>query len=357
VSGLRAQRHEDIVYPATVPFLVLHLLCVAAVWTGVTPTALALCLGLYLIRLFGVTAGYHRYFSHRTYRTSRVGQFVLAVICQSSTQRGVLWWAAIHRYHHLHSDTELDVHSRRQHGFWYAHMGWIFARSNDKPDYSLVQDLARYPELVWLDRHPYFWPTMVAVIPCWLLGGWSGLIVGFVWSTTLLYHVSFAINSMGHAHGKQPYMTGDDSRNSLWLSLITLGEGWHNNHHAYQTSSRQGFQRGEIDPGYFLLKVLSWCGLVWDLREPPEAVVRNEIAPGRRVIEKVARDLAATYEAGGGVSASTPDPTLADVHHRARFLFPDVPQSHLVGVTQRAHELVRGPLGHPSRSGPVMGPA
>lgn len=341
MSGSRAQRHEDIVYPATIPFLVLHLACFAVIWTGVTPTALVLCLVLYLIRLFGVTAGYHRYFSHRSYRTSRIGQFVLAVICQSSTQRGVLWWAAIHRHHHLHSDTELDPHSRRQHGFWYAHMGWIFARSNDKPDYSLVQDLAKYPELVWLDRYPYFWPTMVAIVPCVAIGGWAGLIVGFAWSTTLLYHVAFAINSMGHAHGRQPYMTGDDSRNNLWLSLVTMGEGWHNNHHAYQTSTRHGFQRGEIDPTFFVLKLLSWFGLVWDLREPPAAVVRNEIVPGHRVVERVAHDIAASYESDAVAAGRAP--TLNDLDRKARSLFPDVPAGQLAGAAQRAYEIVLRP--------------
>ena len=341
MSPASAPRHEDIVYPATIPFLVLHLSCVAVIWTGITPTALALCAALYLIRVFAVTAGYHRYFSHRSYRTSRATQFVLAVLCQSTTQRGVLWWAAIHRHHHLHSDTELDVHSRRQHGFWYAHMGWIFARSNDKPDYALVQDLARYPELLWLDRHPYFLPTMLAIVPCWVIGGWSGVIVGFGWSTTLLYHATFAINSLGHAYGTRPYLTGDESRNSLWLSLITLGEGWHNNHHAYQTSARHGFRPWEIDLGYALLRMLSWTGIIWDLRQPPSALVRNEVPPGRRVVERVARDLAATF-ANTPSASGRPVPRLAEVRSRARLLFAEVPSRHLAPISRRAHELLLG---------------
>jgi stearoyl-CoA desaturase (Delta-9 desaturase) len=329
--------HPDIIYPATIPFVVLHLSCIAALWTGVTARALLLCVALYAIRLFAITAGYHRYFSHRTFRTSRAGQFALAVLAQSSTQRGVLWWAAIHRHHHLHSDTPLDVHSRRQHGFWYSHMGWIFTKENDRPNYSNVQDLARYPELVWLDRHPYFLPMMVMLLPCWLLGGWSGVIVGFGWSTTVLYHVTFAINSVGHAHGTQPYITGDDSRNSFWFALLTFGEGWHNNHHAYQSSTRTGFRPGEIDIGYAGLKLLRRLGLVWDLREPPAAVVNNAVAPGRKVVEKVARELAADVSAGRLAGAAS---SARDLEMRARATFPDVPREHVRLIAERARELL-----------------
>ena len=338
------QFHEDIVYPATIPFLVLHLACFAVIWTGISVPAVALGVALYVIRLFAVSAGYHRYFSHRTYRTSRVAQFLLALLCQTTTQRGVLWWAAIHRYHHLHSDTPADVHSPRQHGFWYAHMGWVFARSNDKPDYSGVQDLTRYPELVWLDRYPYFLPIIVVIIPCWLIAGWSGVIVGFGWSTTLLYHATFAINSLGHASGSRPYVTGDDSRNNPWLALLTMGEGWHNNHHAYQSSARLGFHRREIDLAYWILKLLSRTGIIWDLREPPGELVRNEMKPGRRVVETVAREIAAKYDLA--YRDGSP-PTFEKVHARVNQAFTDVPPANLTDIARRTHELiVAGPPQH-----------
>src|SRR5690606_29632554 len=267
-SSEATEFHDDIIYPATLPFVLVHLACFAAIWTGVTAEALVLCVVLYVVRMVGVTAGYHRYFSHRSFKTSRVGQFLLALLAQSSAQRGVLWWAAIHRPHHLHSDTELDVHSPRHHGFLYSHVGWIFARRNDEVDYSTVPDLTRYPELVWLERHPYIVAAALAV-GCFLLAGWPGLVVGFFWSTVLLYHGTFMINSLAHVHGTQRYLTGDDSRNNWWLALITLGEGWHNNHHAYQRSTRQGFRWWEIDPTYYVLRVLSWFRIVWDLGEPP----------------------------------------------------------------------------------------
>ena len=282
--------HDDIIYPAALPFVLVHLACFAAIWTGVTAEALVICVVLYVVRMFGATAGYHRYFSHRSFKTSRVVQFLLAVLAQSSAQRGVLWWAAIHRHHHLHSDTELDVHSPRHHGFFYSHVGWIFARRNDTVDYSTVPDLTRYPELVWLERHPYAVAIALAVA-CFLFAGWPGLVVGFFWSTVLLYHGTFMINSLAHVHGKQRYLTGDDSRNNWWLALITLGEGWHNNHHAYQRSTRQGFRWWEIDPTYYVLKVLSWFRVVWDLGEPPPDVVRKERRLGRKVVEKAARQI------------------------------------------------------------------
>ena len=288
--------HDDIVYPAATPFLLVHLACFAAFWTGVPATALWVALALYLIRMWAITAGYHRYFSHRSYKTSRVLQFFLAFLGQTSAQRGVIWWSAVHRHHHLYSDTPQDVHSPRQHGFLYAHVGWIFNPSNLKPDYGTVRDLTRYPELVFLDRLTYL-PAFVLAFGLWLWGGWPMLVVGFFWSTVVLYHCTFFINSLAHASGKQRYVTGDDSRNNWFLALLTLGEGWHNNHHHYQSSTRQGFRWYEVDVSFYVLKAMSWLRLVWDLRAPPEAIVRGERPVGRKVLEKVARDLAGSFSA------------------------------------------------------------
>jgi stearoyl-CoA desaturase (Delta-9 desaturase) len=282
---------EDIVYPSTIPFLLVHVACFAVFWTGVTAEALGLCVGLFALRMFGIGAGYHRYFAHRAYKTSRIVQFLLAFLAQSSAQRGVLWWAAKHRRHHRHADTELDVHSPRQHGFLYAHLGWIFTPQHHVTDYRDIADFARYPELVWLDRHPYL-PAALLGLLAWLIAGWPGLVVGFCWSTVLLWHATFAINSMAHMVGSRHYVTGDDSRNNWFLAIATMGEGWHNNHHAYPSSVRQGFRWWEYDPTFYALKLLSSLGIVWDLRSPPAAVLRGEQRLGRNVIEKVARQLA-----------------------------------------------------------------
>jgi stearoyl-CoA desaturase (Delta-9 desaturase) len=268
------EAHDDIIYPEAIPFILVHLACFLAFWSGVSTRALVLCIVLYVVRMFGITAGFHRYFSHRSYKTSRVGQFLLGWLCETSAQRGILWWAAKHRHHHRHSDTEEDVHSPRHRGFWYSHWGWIFSPKHEKTDLAAVPDWTRYPELLWLERHPYV-PAFVLALSCWAFAGWSGLVVGFFWSTVLLYHGTFFINSLAHVVGRQRYLTGDDSRNNWWLAVITLGEGWHNNHHHYMSSANQGFYWWEIDISYSILVVLSWFGIVWDLRTPGEKALNH----------------------------------------------------------------------------------
>ena len=218
-----AVEHDDMMYPSTIPFVLVHLACIAAFWTGVTSQAIAICLMLYWLRIFAIGAGYHRYFSHRAYRTSRVFQFILAFLSQSSAQKSVLWWAAKHRQHHLYSDTQTDIHSPRHKGFIYSHLGWIFARSNDATDLAKIADLARYPELMWLHKHEQV-PSFVLALLCYAIGGWPGLIVGFFWSTVLVYHATFCINSLAHVRGRRRYVTGDDSRNNWLLAVFTMGE-------------------------------------------------------------------------------------------------------------------------------------
>jgi stearoyl-CoA desaturase (delta-9 desaturase) len=286
--------HDDIIYPSAIPFILVHVACLAAIWSGVTWQAVAMCIALYWARLFAITAGYHRYFSHRAYSTSRVFQFILAFLAQSSAQKSVLWWASKHRHHHLHSDTQEDVHSPRRKGFIYSHVGWIFARKHDAIEFERVPDLARYPELIWLHRLELV-PALLLGTFCFLVGGWPGLVVGFLWSTVLVYHATFCINSLAHVSGKKRYVTGDDSRNNWLLALFTMGEGWHNNHHAYQSSVRQGFRWWEIDATYYILKAASWLGIVWDLKLPPEQVLRNEQRLGARVIARAAEELAARF--------------------------------------------------------------
>jgi stearoyl-CoA desaturase (Delta-9 desaturase) len=291
-----AEDHDDFMYPSAVPFILVHLSCFAAIWTGITWQSVVLCVALYWLRIFAIGAGYHRYFSHRSYSTSRAFQFILGVLAQTTTQKSVLWWAAKHRHHHLHSDMADDTHSPRQHGFFYSHVGWIFARRHDTTDLVKVADFACYPELMWLHRYEQA-PGIVLAVLCFLIAGWPGLVVGFFWSTVLVYHATFCINSLAHVHGRQRYVTGDDSRNNWLLAIFTMGEGWHNNHHAFQSSVRQGFRWWEYDPTFYILKVLSWCGIIWDLKSPPPALVRNEHRLGSRVINRAAAQLAASFNA------------------------------------------------------------
>lgn len=290
-----AHGDDDIVYPDTIPFLLIHLAGFAAIFTGVTWQALVMMVVLYFVRIFAIGAAYHRYFSHRAFSTSRWFQFALAFLAQTSAQKSVLWWASKHRHHHLHSDTEEDVHSPRHKGFLYSHLGWLFVPKNSEPDFDKVKDLTKYPELRWLNDYELF-PALVLGVICFLVGGWSGLVVGFVWSTILVYHATFAINSVAHVSGRKRYVTGDDSRNNWVLAFFTMGEGWHNNHHAFQSSVRQGFRWWEWDPTYYILKALSWTGLVWDLKKPPEAVIRNEQRLGVKTIEKAAREVVESFD-------------------------------------------------------------
>jgi stearoyl-CoA desaturase (Delta-9 desaturase) len=289
-----AAAHEDIIYPSAIPFVLVHLVCLAAIFTGVTWQSLVICVVLYWVRIFAIGAGYHRYFAHRAYTTSRAFQFVLAVLSQTSVQKSVLWWAAKHRHHHLHSDTVEDVHSPRRTGFLYSHVGWLFARRHARADLVKIADFARYPELMWLHKYELV-PGIGLGAICLLIAGWPGLIVGFFWSTVLVYHATFCINSLAHVRGRKRYVTGDDSRNNWLLAIFTMGEGWHNNHHACQSSVRQGFKWWEYDPTFYLLRLLSWVGLVWDLKSPPEQLLRNEQRLGARVINRAAAELAAHF--------------------------------------------------------------
>ena len=317
----------DIVYPSTIPFIIVHLVCFAAIWTGVTVEAVAIGVGLYWLRIFAIGAGYHRYFSHRAYETSRTFQFLLAALAQSTSQKSVLWWAANHRDHHLHSDTELDVHSPRHTGFIYSHVGWIFSRGQETMNVNRIADFAKYPELMWLHRYEQL-PAFVLAVICLAVAGWPGLIVGFFWSTVAVYHGTFCINSLAHLVGKRRYVTGDDSRNNWLLAIITMGEGWHNNHHAYQSSARQGFYWWEYDPTYYLLTLLERLGLVWNLKRPTAEVVQNQHRLGSRVISRAASQVAESFypeRIAAAVAAAMGNSGLADLRARLSQAQPFAP--------------------------------
>ena len=310
--------HDDIMYPSSIAFILVHLACLGAIWSGITWQSVVICLVLYWGRIFAIGAGYHRYFAHRAYSTGRAFQFVLAAMSQSTAQKSVLWWASKHRHHHLYSDTEYDVHSPRHKGFLYSHIGWIFARRHDATDLTKIADFARYPELMWLHRYERV-PAFALAVICFLVAGWPGLFVGFFWSTVFVFHSTFSINSLAHVLGKKRYLTGDDSRNNWLLALFTMGEGWHNNHHAYQSSVRQGFKWWEIDLTFYVLVALSWVGIVWDLKYPPRAVMRNEHRLGSRIVSRAAAQLAASFHPEGlaiAVGAALDGTTLATLREK-----------------------------------------
>jgi stearoyl-CoA desaturase (delta-9 desaturase) len=268
-------RASDYARPSTFPFWGFHVAAIVGViLTGFSWGGLLLALGLYFARMVVVTAAYHRYFSHRAFKTSRPFQFLLALGAQSAAQKGVLWWAAHHRFHHKFSDTEADPHSVRQRGFWHSHIGWILSPAWDGTDLRAVADLAKYPELRFLNRPSIqLLPAVALGAAIVLLGGWHAFVWGFLVSTVLLWHGSFSINSLSHLFGKRRYETTDDSRNNWALAILTTGEGWHNNHHHYQSSANQGFRWWEIDVTFYVLRLLERLGLVWDLRRPPPEIV------------------------------------------------------------------------------------
>lgn len=260
-----------------VPFLGIHLMCLLAFQTGIRLEWVILGIASYYLRMFAVTAGYHRYFSHRSYKTSRVFQFVLAFLAMTSAQKGVLWWAAHHRHHHKYSDQEPDFHSPLQKGFWFSHVGWILSEESMLTDFKLVKDFSRYPEILFLNRFHYVPPFLYAFL-IYYMWGFPGLVWGFFISTTALYHCTFCINSLTHMIGRVRYKSNDGSRNSFVLAILCCGEGWHNNHHHYQSAVNQGWFWWEVDLSYYILSVLSWFGIVWDLRTPPEHIKARTIA-------------------------------------------------------------------------------
>lgn len=257
------------------PYLFMHLACLGVFWVGISPAAVIVCLTLYAMRVFALTAFYHRYFSHRAFKTSRVLQFIFAFVGASAAQRGPLWWAAHHRFHHKHSDTQLDHHSPSRKGFLHSHTLWFLESQNFATNEEYVKDFAKYPELVFLNRYDLVAPITLATL-LYIAGGWQFLIWGFFISTVLVYQVTFLINSLAHVFGTRRYETADQSRNNWLLALLTFGEGWHNNHHYYPSSARQGFLWYQLDITYLILKLLSLFGLVWDLRSPPPEIIHAE---------------------------------------------------------------------------------
>jgi stearoyl-CoA desaturase (delta-9 desaturase) len=272
-----------------IPFILMHLACLAVFWVGVSWAAVSVATALYWLRMFAITAFYHRYFSHRAFKTSRTTQFAFALLGASATQRGPLWWAAHHREHHRKADTTADPHTPLK-GFWWSHMGWFLSKAHFAMDPARVRDWAKFPELCWLDRFDLVVPVMLAGLmyglgcllhamhPQWGTNGEQMLVWGYFISTVVLLHATLTINSLAHRWGKRRFNTEDDSRNNWLLAIMTLGEGWHNNHHFFPASARQGFYWWELDISYYLIQMMGRLGLVWDIKSLPH----DKLAQGER---------------------------------------------------------------------------
>jgi stearoyl-CoA desaturase (delta-9 desaturase) len=282
----QATGYRKVNWSRVIPFLAVHLTCLFVFAVGWSPAAIMMCLAMFWLRMFAITAFYHRYFSHRSFKANRFWQFVFAILGASAAQRGPLWWASHHRKHHKHSDEEDDLHSPKN-GFWWSHIGWFTCEQAFKTDYSVIKDWAKFPELRFINRFDILVPFLFA---CAVFGigeflyvhfpelntnGWQMLIWGFFISTVMLAHSTFTINSLCHIWGKRRFATNDDSRNNGFLAILTLGEGWHNNHHRFPASARQGFYWWEVDISYYILRVMSWFGIIYDLKTVPLRILEE----------------------------------------------------------------------------------
>ena len=285
----KKQFHID--WPRCIPFIGMHIGVISLCFVDFSWTAVLFGIGFYCIRMLAITGFYHRYFAHRAFKTSRWFQFVGACVGNASIQRGPLWWAAHHRDHHLHSDTDKDVHSPTLSGFWFSHMGWFMTKEHYDLKEDRIRDFSKYPELMFITKYDTVVPALFFAL-CFAIGwSWQFLVpaaegvwaltagqmiaYAFFASTVVLYHATFCVNSLLHVWGTRPYKTADTSRNNALISIIVFGEGWHNNHHHFQSSARNGFRWWEFDPTFWALKVLSWIGIVWDLKEVPPHIVHR----------------------------------------------------------------------------------
>jgi stearoyl-CoA desaturase (delta-9 desaturase) len=306
----------------------------------VTRTAIVLFVVTTLVRMFAVTAGYHRYFSHRSYRLARAPQFVLAFLGLTAAQKGPLWWASHHRDHHRYSDTELDPHSP-QRGFYWSHIGWVMSGRYSTTDLDAIDDFAKFPELRFLNRFDFIGPWALGTL-CFLIGGWSGLVFGFFLSTVLLWHCTFCVNSAAHLIGRRRYATTDTSRNSLFVAAITMGEGWHNNHHHYPACARQGFRWYELDPTYYLLRLLALVHVVHDLREPPASARKARRLRDGNVDIGMIRFHLARAGAVVGPRSPVPEPVAGEVEQLL-----DAAADTIGGIARR-NRIGAGSKGHAS---------
>jgi stearoyl-CoA desaturase (Delta-9 desaturase) len=245
---------------------------------------------------FGVTIGFHRLLTHRSFETFRPVRLLLAILGSAAAQGMVIKWCAIHRRHHQESDREGDPHSPHLHGqpgfrglirgLWYAHVGWAFEA--DKPQLqNSIRDLLADRAMVMVDRLYLLWVAIGLIVPAAVLGlyyqSWNGALAGLVWGGLLrifiMHHATWSINSVCHVFGNRPFASGDHSTNNFPIAIVSLGEGWHNNHHAFPNSARHGLRWWQFDSSYIIIRTMSLLGLVWNVRVPSDEAM---LAKARR---------------------------------------------------------------------------
>lgn len=262
---------------------------------------LALLFGMYVFSGLGITIGYHRLFTHKSFATTRFMTWLWAVAGSSAAEGSVLEWVAYHRRHHQFSDEMEDPHSPHAHdhsdsmlgfikGFWHSHMGWFVSRDPaDAPEFSrYVPDLQKDPVVVSVDRHWRLWTLIGCLVPA-VLGGlitwsWMGILLGFLWGglvrVFLVHHITWSINSVCHIWGSRPFESHDQSRNNAIFAVVGFGEGWHNNHHAFPTSAKHGLRWWQIDWSWIVIRSMKMMRLAWDVKVPSRARIQSKLRKG-----------------------------------------------------------------------------
>ena len=275
-------------FASTASIVIFWLVQVSALLVFAVPFAwgyVALWAVSHFARAVGLTLAFHRYYAHRAFQMNRAARFIWTFAGVAAMQKGPLWWAGHHVYHHKFADRDGDPHSPKVSGFYYAHIGWFLNDQKYKkidPSNPVVRDFSKYPDVRLLDEY-YFLPPLLLGLAMYAIGGFPWVVWGFCLPTMTLAHATFAINTVNHLYGSRRFETRDESRNNAITALFAAGEGWHNNHHRYQRAARNGFYWWEIDITYYVILAMQAVGLAWDVQRVPDRIYR-EAREGRAVL-------------------------------------------------------------------------
>lgn len=273
-----SSKNREIAWPAFLFIVGVHIAALAGFWTFTWP-ALFLCLFMHWVTGgVGITLGFHRLLTHRSFKAPKALEYFLAIIGTLACQGGPIKWVVAHRIHHAFSDEEGDPHTPIQSFFW-AHMGWCMHKNNlidDPKNYPrFAPDLTKDKVMQFIDNTHILWTVALAGL-FYALGGWPFVVWGIFVRLVLVYHTTWFVNSATHVWGYRTYKSGDQSTNLWWVALLSYGEGWHNNHHAFQTSARHGLAWWEFDTTYMMIRVLRFLGLATEVKIPSQHLLATK---------------------------------------------------------------------------------
>ncbi len=266
-------------YTASAFIIAMHTIALVAGPFTFSWPALAVCIFLHWVSGgLGITLGYHRLLTHRSFKTPKFMEYFLTLMAQLACQGGPISWITTHRLHHTYSDQPLDPHSPRA-GFFWSHMGWCMVKNaniaNPEVQQKVSPDLIRDKGMIFIEKTHILWTVLLAAgLYAW--GGWSFVVWGIAVRLVAVYHCTWFVNSAAHIWGYQTYKSNDDSTNLWWVALLTYGEGWHNNHHAFQYSARHGLKWWEFDSTYLMIQVMEKLGLATAVKIPPARLLQEK---------------------------------------------------------------------------------